>query len=327
MLRLVRLPLRLLALTAFATLAQAEGNDPGSLLIFPEYDARPGALTFLTVTNTNADPVDGSVRVHFTYVNSETCLKTEARETLTPRDTVTLLSHNQAPHHSRGFCFAYADDMTTASPTDFDFLIGSAIILDGTTGSEYSINALIYEGQTGHGNPTNVDGDSARDLDGLEYGMAPDKIAIPRFFGQTYGAQGSGLPHAELVFVGMSGTQYHTTVNILVFNDNEEVFSAEVNFNCWARLPLIDISALFSNDFILNNTNHDSGEIFGWSAFEAGWLEIDGTTATTPKQPIINDPAFLATLIEVGRLSSAALPFTIGEQSNGSLLPHFIYGG
>jgi len=323
--RLARAVLSLLILAAFSALAQAERNDPGSLLIFPEYDARPGSLTFLTVTNTSSDSVDGSVRVHFNYVDGETCLKADAWETLTPRDTVTFLTQNHAPNHGRGFCFAYARGMTAPSPTDFDHLIGSAVVLDGTTGSQYSINALVYEGRTGHGNPTDVDGDGVRDLDGLEYGMAPDKIAIPRFFGQPDPSTGGGFPHAELVFVGMTGTQFDTTVNFLIFNDNEEVFSSQHTFGCWGRVPLTDISGVFSNDFLRDHTNHDPGEILGWSAFEAGWFEMDGGSASS-NTTTIPDPAFLAALIEVDRLSSAALPFTIGEQPNGDLLPSSLSG-
>jgi len=315
----------LLTLVVCAGLAQAGGNEPGSLLIFPEYDARPGSLTFLTVTNTNSDPVDGSVRVHFNYVNGETCLKHEVMETLSPNDTVTFLSQNQAPDQGRGFCFAYARGMAPASPTDFDFLIGTAIVLDGTTGSEYSINALVYEGRTGHGNRTDVDADGVRDLDGLEYEMAPGKIAIPRFFGQPGFTSGSGVPHADLVLMGMTGVNFTTTLDLLIFNDNEEVFSSEMSFYCWARVPLADISGLFTNDFLRDNTNHDPREIEGWSAFESGWFEIDGAVATSP-EVTIDDPAFVAVLIEVGRMSSAALPFTIGEQANGALLPHIIYG-
>ncbi len=46
---------------------------PGSLLIFPEFDNRPGQNTLLTVTNTHASPVLGNVQVEFVYVDEDTC--------------------------------------------------------------------------------------------------------------------------------------------------------------------------------------------------------------------------------------------------------------
>ncbi|MFT7485924.1 MAG: hypothetical protein ACI9F9_001776 [Candidatus Paceibacteria bacterium] len=294
--------------------AQAERNDPGSLLIFPEYDSRQGSYTFLTVTNVNTSE---SVRVHFNYVSGETCLKFDAMETLTPRDTVTFFSRNHSPTEGRGYCFAYARGMSSGSPIDFDFLIASQITLDGTTGSQYQINAMVFEGKTGHGNTTDMDSDGHRDLDGVEYAPAPDRIAIPRFFGQI---PGSGQPRAELILIGLTGSKFDTVAGFLIYNDNEEVFSAQHTFDCWDRVPLSTISAAFNNDFLKNATNNDPGEIQGFPAFEAGWFVVNGEVANSTSTSI-SQPALLATMVEVGRLSSASLPFTIGEQTNGQLLP------
>lgn len=314
-----------LASLAFCSSALAEGNDPGSLLIFPEYDSRPGAVTFLTVTNTNADQSGGSIRVHFNYVDGQTCLKADAMETLTPRDTVTVVSQAHAPGNHRGFCFAYARSLTSSAPVTFNHLAGSVLVMDGVSGSEYSMNALVYEGQTAEGSTTDIDFDGIRDLDGLEYGAAPDRIAIPRFFGQLPPNQGGAFLSSELVLVGLTGTKFNTTVNFLIYNDNEEGFSAQYSFDCWDRVPLWSISGAFGNEFLSLGTNNDPGEILGLPGWESGWFEMDGGSASSTTTTVI-DPAFLAVLVEVQRMSSASLPFTVGTQTNGDLLPGSLSG-
>jgi len=67
---------------------------PGSLLIYPEFNNAPGALTLLTVTNTSdAD----TVNVHFAYIDGGTRGETGVTEELTPNDTLTLLTSAHAP--------------------------------------------------------------------------------------------------------------------------------------------------------------------------------------------------------------------------------------
>ena len=59
-------------LVAAATLglsadAVSDGRNPGSLLLYPEFDNRAGDVTVLTVTNTTASEVD----VEFVYIGVE----------------------------------------------------------------------------------------------------------------------------------------------------------------------------------------------------------------------------------------------------------------
>ncbi len=319
MLRLIKSALVGATLALLAASAHAERNDPGSLMIFPEYDSRQGSYTFLTVTNVNPSE---SVRVHFNFVDGEDCGTNNAFETLTPRDTITFYSTALSPTPGRGFCYAYARSITNASAIDFDYLIASQITLDGLSGSEYQINALMFEGKTGEGNPTDLDGDGRRDMDGAEYGATPDRIAIPRFFGQI---EGKGQARAELILIGLTGTKFDTTVDFLIYNDNEEVFSSQHTFDCWDRVPLLSISGAFSNDFLANFTNNDPGEIQGFPVFESGWFVMNGAVANSTAATV-GQPAMLAVLVEVSRLSSASLPYTIGEQTNGQLLSQSVSG-
>ncbi len=311
----------LAAAALLAPAATADRNDPGSLLIYPEVDNRPGSLTIMTVTNVRSGGDD--IRVHFNYIDESDCSKSDALTRLTPRDTFSAISAAHAPSHERGYCYAYALG-PTGGPIDADYLIGSALVLDGVNRAEYSMNALVFEGRTGDGNPTDLDGDGIRDLDGLEYSMAPDRIAIPRFLAQDEERPNASV-RAELIMIGLTGgKRFTTSVDFLIFNDNEVAFSGEHSFDCWTRVPLLDISGAFGQNFLLF-TDHDPVEVQGLPGWEAGWIEIDGgvawsTAATFP------DPAVLAVLVEMDRLSSANLPFTLGEQDNGDLLPGSVFG-
>ena len=316
LLALLSLLPNLAAATPSAAAAQGAGrNDPGSLLVFPEIDARPGRMTFLTVTNTNGAS-NGSVSVHYNYVDKTTCLKQDAIALLTPFDTLTVMTGAHAPSTKQGFCYAYARFGGTA--ISFNHLVGSLIVLDGVQTSEYGMNAMVFQALAPQGMNTDADGDGIRDLDGIEYEAAPDLIAIPRFLGQL------APPHddrfgADLVLVGMVGTRFQTSLDFLIFNDNEEVFSGSYTFGCWDKVPLLSISGVFGNEFLKNFTNHNPNEIIGLPNIESGWILIDGGVAVSPTTTVV-DPAFLAVLVERGRLSSAALPFTLGEQTNGGLL-------
>ena len=90
-------------------------------------------------------------------------------------------------------------------------------------------------------------------------------------------------------------------------------------------MPLTSISGAFGNNFLKLGTNHDPDEIIGMSELESGWILIDGGTATSTATTI-SDPAFVAVLIDTGLFSAAELPFTIGDQDNGDLLPNSIHG-
>ena len=310
-----------LLLAGLAPSAQADRNDPGSLLIFPEVDNRSGSLTIITVTNVRSGGDD--IRVHFNYIDESDCSKDDALTRLTPRDTFSAITYAHAPSHQRGYCFAYALG-PTGGPIDADYLIGSVLILDGVNKAEYSMNALVFEAQTGDGNPTDLDGDGIRDLNGLEYSMAPDRIAIPRFLGQDQQLPNASI-RAELIMIGLTGgRQFHTAVDFLIYNDNEVPFSSSYTFDCWTRVPLLQISGAFGRQFLLT-TDNDEDEVVGLPDWESGWIELDGGVAWSTAASF-NDPAILAVLVELDRLSSASLPFTLGSQSNGDLLPSSIFG-
>lgn len=323
-----------LASLGMASKAMANGRNPGSLLLYPEFDNRDGNLTLLTVTNTNTgvnpDGSDGSVRVEFIYIgkygHSDTvlgCLEFNRTETLTANDTLSLITAVHNPQQEQGYVYAFAKDRVTGRAKVFNHLIGNLMTLESINALEYSMNPLVFKGignaQTG---VTDLDNDNVRDLDGVEYEAVPEEILIPRFIGS------GNQFDSELILIGLSGgAAFDTIADFWVYNDNEEAFSAQYQFRCWDRVKLYDINGVFTQDFLANSTTHAVNEIVGASNVESGWMRVFGGTAFSSAEQILN-PAIYAVLIErIGGFGAADLPFeSVATQNNGDLLPRGIFG-
>ncbi|MCA8979939.1 MAG: choice-of-anchor E domain-containing protein [Planctomycetes bacterium] len=290
---------------------------PGSLLLFTEFDNREGKASLLTITNVGGPEVD----VEFMYIDGDNCQEFNRTARLTPNDTLSLLTPFHNPNQERGYVYVFAKDPQTGEAIVHNHLTGQMMNFDAETRGAYSVNAVAFKGIGEDGDPTDHDADDVRDLDGVEYDQAPDQILIPRFIAQ------SDLSRTDLVLVGLSGGQdFTTTVDFLIYNDNEEVFSKEYTFHCWERVRLNQISNLFSQSF-LSSTDNAALEILGAAGREAGWMRIDGAIAQSATT-IVQDPAIYAMLIEyVNPMQAAAdLPFEWCVQDNGALLPRGLQG-
>jgi len=290
--------------------AIAGGRNPGSLLLYPEFDNRAGDVTVLTVTNTGADEID----VEFMYIGVEgsdgspvNCEEFNRTTTLTGNDTLTLLTLAHNPQQERGYVYVFAK--SGGAPAVHNHLIGSALVISGIENFDYSVNPVSFEG-LGADN-----GNGLRDLDGNEYEGTAGEILIPRFFGQ------GGTFNSELILIGLTGgAAFDTTVDFEIYNDNEEMFSAEHTFHCWEKTSLLSISGVFHNSFLANNTNHDSGEIVGASNYESGWFSLHGHMANS-STTTLSDPAVYAVLVErANNVGVSDLPFEDGQNLSGSLL-------
>ena len=285
-------------------------NRAGSLLLFPEFENSPGHQQIFTITNTHkTEPVV----VEIIYISGDDCTEFNRNIELTPADTFSFLTRVHNPDHLRGYAYAFAKESTVGGPINFNHLVGSSFQI--TQLNQYALNPFVFEGVGAEGTTTELNGDGLRNLDGTEYSRAPDQIVIPSFFGQ--------LPifHSELFLIGLTGGgKFSTTVEFLVFNDNEEEFSCEYTFDCWAKVSPRNISYVFTTDFLANFGNDDPDEVYGLRGIEMGWMEIDGAVASS-QATSFQDPAILAFLREGDIvLQSATLPFFRGEQANGSLL-------
>ncbi|MCA8980275.1 MAG: hypothetical protein H6831_12960 [Planctomycetes bacterium] len=256
------------------------------------------------------------------------CTEFDRYQTLTPNDTLTLITAYHNPDQAQGFVVVYAVD-EAGEAISFNHLIGSQMVINGIDRFEYSVNPVDFRSPVEDGGATDLDSDDVRDLDGSEYETCPDELLVPRFIGQTSYAQmptaAAGGPYSSsLILIDLnSGANFNTTVDFLTYNDNEEVFSGEYTFNCWENPRLLDISGIFAQGFLKDFTGHNPNESVGGR--ETGWFRFQGALANSVNTTIA-DPAIYGVFVErVGGYAVADLPFEIGSR-DGHVLPRVITG-
>jgi hypothetical protein len=305
----------------------------GSLLLFPEYNNTPGHHTLYTITYGCCDDLSTDLWVELIYIDAEdSCTEENRTIRLTPCDTFTFLTEFQAPPAQQGYMYAFAKAGSApgATPIVANKLIGSLFQIHSLEALNlsfltYTMNAVSFKGVgNGEGSATDLDGDGVKDLDGDEYEEAPDQILIPSFLGQD--ASDLGIS-SDLILIALSGgAQFETRVLFAIYDDNENATSATYPFRCWTKVRLRDISGAFLETALEQNDN--PAEIAGAPSREAGWIRIDGQTASSGFETI-NDPAIYAVLIQqhfYALFSAADLPFELCSQINGDLLPESVFG-
>jgi len=306
----------LVAGTAFGLGSQASADSldkPGSLLLFPYFDNTRGQASFVTVTNSNSDfnqngqLFAGTVDVEFVYIDGETCLEFNRTRRLTPNDTITVNTFLDNPNDPRGYLYVFAKSPASGAAISWNFLEGASVIRSSTDVLNSSLAPIVYRAIGAQGTNTDADSDGVRDLNGVEYEVSSDQLHIPSF---------TAAPNSRLILVGLTGLRFTTIVNYLAYNDNEEAFSGQISFDCWDIRRLDAISGIFTDTF-LEGTNDDVSDT-GVDGFEGGWIRMDGLTAFSTAQQRSN-PAFQAAIVNSG--SYAALPYGVGENPNGDLLP------
>lgn len=319
--------------------------QPGSLIVFPEFDNREGVETLFTVTNTNCSE---GINVHYNFVSGDECDPVDFSfaccdvrdddEDLTPCDTVTRLIRTAGLNFQQGYIYAYARplELGLRPAVSFNHLVASQLVIDGITGAQYSVMPFVFRASLEtDGALTDLDLDNIRDLDGLEYVEAPDQVLIPRFTGQFTGMNAEPAMitrSSDLVLLALSGGRlFNTTVRMTVNNDSEEAVNVQVLFRCWTKRSLESLSNETLNSSLL--VDDDPNEILGnfllpLPQTKMGWLRLDGIIAqSTDPTAIVTDPAFLAVLIETWQSSQhAAIPFERCVQDNGALLPDTVSG-
>ncbi len=303
------------AVAALGSVANANTLDrTGSLLLFPFFDNTRGAVQAFTVTNTSAD---ASVRIEYVYINETDCLEFNRTRTLTPNDTVTTLSNLDNPNMARGYLYVFAKNAAGQAIT-FNNLAGATVVSTVNAGL-YEAAPIVFQGLTASNASTDTDSDGLRDLNGTEYSRTPDELIVPRFFGAAsnqLSGTGSSTPTISLINLS-GGASFTAIVDFLVYNDNEDVFSAQTSFSCYKRMPLAAVNAVFTSSFLASTNDDDSESVEG---IEMGWYRLDGRIAFSSTSTY-NDPAIIAAHLDILDGSSAGvLPYGVGEQSNGDLV-------
>lgn len=295
-----------LSLNAFAG-----ANQPASLLVYPCYDNSRSTESLITVTNTNTAAGATNVQVEFIYINGSNCLETNRTRTLTPGDTLTVLASADNPNANAGYLYVFAK--RNGQAISFNHLIGTSITLSGSDQRDFQLDAIPFKAIAAEGTATDT-GDGRRDMNDAEYEKAPGELAFPRFFGQGDGAE------SRLVLINLVGARFNAVLDFLVYNDNEEVFSAQRTIDCWDRVQLGDVNGVFDNYFLYNNTTHNQQEVHGIDVNETGWFTVKGTVANSSANVVLN-PAILGALVEsLEGDGGGMLPWQLGAGRNGELL-------
>jgi hypothetical protein len=260
---------------------------PSSILIFPLFDSTPDKGTLITVTNTNTSTVScgnsykaGDICVHYIYVNKdddeEECDEFDRFECLTPGDTLTVIADQHNPQQLDGWLWVEARDPETLLPITYDFLIGSAIIVESALEFVWSYTPYSFKSrvtsctQPGGGTDcgstrrcfTDLDGDEDADF-GIEYEFFPDDLLLDQFFEE--GSVKNIMNELTLMSVRQIGS---TSVTALIWNNNEVRFSRGFVFDCHSRAPLSTISNLVRD---LGGVEDDHEK------FQTGWIEFQSS--------------------------------------------------
>ena len=325
-----------LVASALAPATMADGRNPGSALVYPIHRSGSNFFTVVSVTNTNTEPafgglqLGGTTNAHFNYVNTIAnaanpklpldCFVTDRLETLTPADTLSVLTscHNAAS--AEGYLMVYAADPLIddgKTPWSHNYLVGSELVVTAL-GGIYSINAIPFEALAGDAAATDADGDEQLDFDGVEYEEIADTLIIDSFVAAT----GSSLTLINMT----GGTRFDALVQFDIWNDNEKPLSATKLFRCWMEESLQDVSAVFSDAYLANNTPNDPQELDlncdGVGDLETGWALINGQVASSLAEAIQN-PALLGAITAgpAGMINGGRLLWESSEtQDNGDFI-------
>lgn len=285
------------SLLAGSASAQPLHARKGSVLIFPLFDSTEMSNTIISVTNCNDDERScgnglraGDVQVHFAYFEGENCAESNTDEDLTPADTISVLARSHNPNFEVGYLIVEARDPETNLPIEYDWLIGSAIVVNSEFDFEWAYTPYVFDGLP---NPivtpipdacgrffldTNADpADLARlDFDGMELSSFPERVYLDNFFGDGDVVLGGGgmvtFSGTLALFTNDPNNTDPNNLDVLMvgYNNNERTFSRTFHVGCYRVVGLSEISgALTQGDL---DRGSDDGELAG---IETGWFRLE----------------------------------------------------
>ena len=281
--------------------AQPAHARPASGLFFPLYDARPNKGTLITVTNINDSRTscqnsfrNGDVCVHYVYYDSQSndCLSTDRTECLTPGDTLTVVASKHNPNITKGWLWVEARDPETMLPINFNYLVGSAIVISTAEGQEdtdflwsytpYAFRAVDYDGDAsrcGHkivdktSSGVGDDGTLFADFDGIEYETFPSTLYVDNFFAEN--DPNFDVDNRVFVMVpdGFGGNNFN--LSLLFFDNDETEFSASRSIGCFLDKSLSELSTIvFKDNLAATSVNELPHPTMPGVYVYTGWVRI-----------------------------------------------------
>jgi hypothetical protein len=217
----------------------------------------------------------------------ETCQRSDTDEDLTPADTLTVLARGHNPNQELGYLVVEARDPETNRPIDYDFLIGSALVVNSEFDFQWAYTPFAFEGlplglpplagasDCDHPFIEAAGTDSAafQDFNGLEYSFFPDVLLLDQFFGEGVPG-GSPVAFGNRLFL-MSTDPGDTDIFLVGYNNNERRFSRTFGFDCYLATSLGELTQAVTQQNLASGS--DGAELQGIST---GWLKLQSTNST-----------------------------------------------
>jgi hypothetical protein len=263
--------------------------------VYPYFDTDTAKESVITVTNVNAlqiydqntDTLWGDVFIKFYYVDGDDCSVTNREALLTPADTLTVLASEHNPAFNSGWLYIVAHDPWTKlfairydgqlilNPPDLIYnsgLIGDVLVVDGSRNHLWAIPAIGIKANPKIKWKELADTNVNKVLEfGTEFEGLPSTLFISSFI--ELGVFDSEAYLILLTFLPVDFTVY---LDFLFYNNDEEEFSQEWDFNCYANVIMTDIFE--SADKIKEKSTHYDDS----APFSTAWASIAVEEAKAP---------------------------------------------
>ena len=271
------------AILIASSAAMADVPTASSALLFQNFYVGDGEGSLICVTNTNTDMEycdesdfrAGDIMLHYIYIDGTDWSEFDRFEFLTPGDTLCVLADQHNVDQNDGALFVLSMDPETMEYVTFEYLVGSALMVDSDINMMYSYTPVCLTGVPTSNDvcdlaETDLDGDTAPDFDGAEYGMLPNQVIIPTFIEEK------GQFSNELALFTTAGGYYDVEVNWLFYNNNERAYSRSQRITCYWKGALSEISNVVT---VLNGDPDELAVETGWAVGTTGRV-IDGAGNT-----------------------------------------------
>ena len=258
-------------------------NLPSAYIVFPYIDANGASDTRIEILNLSGSPQE----LECFFIHGDSCLEIGFRVHLTPYQPISWFASNGLFDQFSGSAappfFGTGELKCVVLPTqpeiEFHNAIQGRAIAYESDGSTVSYNAIAFQRfQDG-------EFDGTVNLNGSEYAQCPSRL--------HFDILTSEVPRpSELVLVTcdedlLRQIPFERTVQILVINEFEQVFSGSTSIECFDHRPLRDISTSLTTPVVGTDTAHLilRGVQGGLLGLVIDAVQVNGTVRTAGNPP------------------------------------------